>query len=55
MTFLQDETMNTIGNNGLCKIDMPYPFNEIYVVNNSGALDKTYRQLDDWWEIINEK
>ena len=55
MTFLQDETMNTIVNNGLCKIDMPYPFNEIYVVNNSGALDKTYRQLDDWWEIINEK
>ena len=52
MTFIEQFPMDTVGEDGLCKLDAPYPFNEIYVVNNSGDLEKTKKQLNTWFERV---
>lgn len=52
MRFIEQFPKDTVGVDGLCKLDAPYPFNEIYVVNNSGNFDKTKKQLDTWFERV---
>lgn len=54
MNFIEQIPMDTVGTDGLCKLDAPYPFNNIYVVNNSGDFDKTKKQLDTWFERVND-
>lgn len=53
MNFVEQFPMDTVEDNGLRKLNAPYPFNNIYVVNNSGDFEQTKKQLDSWFERIN--
>lgn len=54
MNFIERLPMETVGKNGLCKVEADYPFNNIYVVNNSNDFSDTKKQLNDWWKKVQD-
>lgn len=54
MDFLQDYGRKQFPKRFVTQLNAPYPFGEIYVIDNSGSLQDTYRQLNEWWELIHE-
>ena len=54
MDFLQDYGRKQFPKCFVTQLNAPYPFGEIYVIDNSGSLQDTYRQLNEWWELIHE-
>lgn len=54
MDFLQDYGRKQFPKRFVTQLNARYPFGEIYVIDNSGSLQDTYRQLNEWWELIHE-
>lgn len=52
MKFVETLPTRNIGNNGLKKVVDSGCFNEIYIIDNSGSLQDTEKQLKDWWNIV---
>lgn len=53
MNFVEMLPSEKVGPSGLRKVIKSGVFNEIYIVNNSGNLSETERQLKEWWKVIN--
>ncbi|MCC4466445.1 hypothetical protein [Limosilactobacillus reuteri] len=55
LNFIEELPSKQVDNTGLSKVDLPNtPFNNVYIINNSGRLETTYSQVDAWWERVIE-
>lgn len=52
MNFVETLPTRNIGNNGLKKVVDSGCFNEIYIIDNSGSLQSTEKQVKDWWNLF---
>ncbi|WP_225414923.1 hypothetical protein [Limosilactobacillus reuteri] len=52
MKFIESLETEKIGKNGLRKVVSPFPFNNVYIVDNDGDYENTKKQLDLWFERV---
>lgn len=52
MSFVEALPTKNVGKTGLKKVIDSGCFNDIYIVNNSGSLEETTKQVEKWWECV---